>query len=61
MMYVPRFWRMQASRYRLEGVRYTDGTASVQQRPVQDTNSTESTTYEVGEQVESKPEKMSAA
>jgi len=34
-MYVPRFWRMQPTRYRLDGFHHADGSASIQQRPVQ--------------------------
>ena len=33
-MQISRHWRMNAQRYRLEGVRYEDGTVSLQSRPV---------------------------
>lgn len=32
-MQITRHWRMNAQRYRLEGVRYSDGTVSLQGRP----------------------------
>ncbi len=33
-MQVSRHWRMNAQRYRLEGVRYSDDTMSLQHRPM---------------------------
>lgn len=32
-MQVPRFWRMKTQRYRLTGVRYSDGKAQIVNRP----------------------------
>jgi len=32
-MQISRHWRLNALRYRLEGVRYNDGNMSVQERP----------------------------
>jgi hypothetical protein len=34
-MQISRHWRMNAQRYRLEGVRYQNGKAQLQPRPVQ--------------------------
>jgi hypothetical protein len=33
-MQISRHWRMNAQRYRLEGVRYQNGTVSLQNRPM---------------------------
>lgn len=33
-MQISRHWRLNAQRYRLEGVRYEDGTVSLQSRPI---------------------------
>ena len=33
VMQISRHWRMKALRYRLQGVRYNDGTVSLQARP----------------------------
>ena len=33
-MQISRHWRMNAQRYRLEGIRYEDGNTSLQQRPL---------------------------
>lgn len=32
-MQISRHWRLNAQRYRLEGVRYTNGAVSLQERP----------------------------
>jgi hypothetical protein len=32
-MQISRHWRMKAQRYRLEGVRYENGTVNIQARP----------------------------
>jgi len=33
-MQISRHWRMNSQRYRLEGVRYQDGSLSLQSRPI---------------------------
>lgn len=33
-MQISRHWRLNAQRYRLQGVRYSDGSVSLQDRPV---------------------------
>lgn len=33
-MQISRHWRLNANRYRLEGVRYENGTVSLQERPM---------------------------
>jgi hypothetical protein len=37
-MQISRHWRMNAQRYRLEGVRYQNGTAHLQPRSIQPVN-----------------------
>jgi len=40
-MQISRHWRMNAQRYRLEGVRYNSGEVSLQERPVTVANDTQ--------------------
>jgi hypothetical protein len=35
-MQISRHWRLNATRYRLEGIRYEDGSVSLQKRPYTD-------------------------
>jgi hypothetical protein len=37
IMQISRHWRLNAKRYRLEGVRYETGAVSLQERPLTDT------------------------
>jgi len=49
-MQISRHWRMNAKRYRLQGVRYADGEVSLQTRPVnEDVQSTEDEATETQE------------
>ncbi len=44
-MQISRHWRLNAIRYRLEGVQYNDGSVSLQKRPQSDQNSTQDVVY----------------
>jgi len=52
-MQISRHWRLNAQRYRLEGVRYENGETSLQRRPVMgDTEETDTEAIEVVEDQE---------
>lgn len=40
-MQISRHWRMNANRYRLEGVRYENGAVSLQERPIVQSETTQ--------------------
>lgn len=58
-MQISRHWRMNANRYRLQGVRYNTGEVSLQNRPVKDVQATEHN--EAAETVETPKRQLTAA
>lgn len=62
MMQISRHWRLNAQRYRLEGVRYQSGSVSLQQRPASMLDEqTQEQDYELSKQTETHMELQKVA